>query len=220
MAIPGQTPGAIWRIGTDGVPSIVAEMPDALFLNGMSLHPDGCRLLVAESVLGRVLAVDPGTGPVETWLADDGLKPASDAATPGVNGIKLQGGYAYVSVTARDRILRAPVRADGTPGPVETYAERLRADDFAIDSDGTLYVATHPARSLMRLSPDGARATLASAEHGMTGATAVAFGRGSADRRSVYVTTTGGTMTLPDPEIEPAKLVRVDLDASATSDLS
>jgi hypothetical protein len=45
----------------------------------------------------------------------------------------------------------------------------------------------------------------------MVGATAVAFGRTAADRQAVYVTTTGGTMTVAPDELEPAKLVRVEV---------
>ena len=108
-------------------------------------------------------------------------------------------------------IVRVPLDRDGAPGAAEVVAERLRADDFAIAADGSLVIATHPAHSLVRLAPDGARTTLAAAGQGMVGATAAAFGRTEADRRSIYVTTTGGTMTLPEDRLEPAKLVRVDL---------
>lgn len=45
----------------------------------------------------------------------------------------------------------------------------------------------------------------------MLGSTAVAFGRRDADRTCVYVTTTGGTWTVPDDHLETAKLLRVDV---------
>jgi sugar lactone lactonase YvrE len=133
--------------------------------------------------------------------------------TPGANGIKLFGGHAFITVTARDAIMRVPLGPDFSAGQPEVFAERLRGDDFAVGADGSLYIATHPARSLVRLAPDGARTTLAAAEHGMTGATAVAFGRTERDRHCVYVTTTGGTMTLPPEQLEPARLVRVTVGA-------
>jgi sugar lactone lactonase YvrE len=139
------------------------------------------------------------------------LLAAADASgTPGANGIKVFAGHAYISVTGSDTIYRTPITGE-TAGPLAVYAERLRADDFAIDIAGALYIATHPARSLVRLAADGQRTTLAAAQHGMVGATAVAFGRTAADRHCVYVTTTGGTMTVPPEELEPAKLVRVEV---------
>ncbi len=211
---PGTTPGAIWQVDPDGSVRRIATLPDAAFLNGMTPHSDGHRLLVADSIGGIVYAIDPGTGRFEPWLADDRLKPLAGDMTPGANGVKLYGGYAYVSVTARDAIFRAPVGADGAAGRLEIVAENLRADDFAIDLDGNLYIATHPANSLVRLAPNGERMTLATTEHGLLCATAVAFGRTVADDRSLYVTTTGGTMILPSEQGEPAKLVRVDVGAA------
>ena len=207
---PGKLGGVIWATGRDGSVRRLADLPNATFLNGVTLHPDG-RLLVVESIGGMIYAVDPATGSVTAWMQDERLRPPVPDGTPGANGIKLHGGYAYISVTARDLVVRAPLDRNGASGAIEVVAERLRADDFAVAADGSLIIATHPAHSLVCLAPDGARSTLASAKQGMIGSTAVAFGRMNADRRSVYVTTTGGTMTLPDDRLEPAKLVRVDL---------
>jgi sugar lactone lactonase YvrE len=208
---PGQRPGVIWRVTPDGSVSRVADLPDAAFLNGIT--PLGSRFLVADSLGGSIYAVDPRNGLVTTWLADPRLAPADSSGTPGANGVKIFGAHAYVSVTGRDAIYRAEINGESA-GPLALHAERLRADDFAIDTIGALYIATHPACSLVRLAPDGRRTTLAAAEHGMVGATAVAFGRTAADRHAVYVTTTGGTMRLPPDELEPAKLVRVDVAAA------
>ena len=205
---PGRRPGVIWRVTEDGSVSRVADLPDAAFLNGVT--PLGERFLVADSIGGRIYAIDPADGAVTTWLTDPKLAPSDASGTPGANGIKIFAGHAYISVTGSDTLYRAPLTNEAA-GPLAIYAERLRADDFAIDTAGALYIATHPARSLVRLAPDGSRTTLAAAAHGMIGATAVAFGRTAADRHAVYVTTTGGTMTLPPDELEPAKLVRVDV---------
>ena len=208
---PGQRPGVIWRVAADGVVSHLASLPHAAFLNGVT--PLSQRFLVADSLAGLIHVVDPANGTVANWLADPRLAPADASGTPGANGVKIFAGHAYISVTGTDTIYRTPITG-GMAGPLEVYAERLRADDFAIDTAGALYIATHPARSLVRLAADGSRTTLAGAAHGMLGATAVAFGRGPADRHAVYVTTTGGTMTVPPDELEPAKLVRVEVGAA------
>ena len=213
---PGQAGGVIWRVAPDGTVAKAAELPDALFLNGMALHPDG-RLLVADSLLGRIYAIDAFGGAVSVWLDDDRLQPPTMDGTPGANGIKLHGGHAFISVTARDTILRCAIAGDGSAGVPDVVAERLRADDFAIDLDGSLYIATHPARSLVRLAPDGTRSTLAGLSQGMLGATAVAFGRTPKDLGCVYVTTTGGTMTVSDDALQEAKLVRVSVHGAPGS---
>ena len=205
---PGTAPGVIWRVDRTGSVRQLAEIADAAFLNGMT--PLGERMLIAESAGGAVYAIDPVGGAVERWLADPLLAAAAGADGPGANGVKVFGGAVTISVTGADRLVRVPLHGDG-PGRIEVVAERLRADDFAFDDQGALYIATHPAQSLLRLDPDGARTTLARAEHGMVGATAVAFGRTDADRTCVYVTTTGGTWTVPEDRMEPAKLVRVDV---------
>ena len=205
---PGQAPGVIWRVTPNGAVALVAEIADAAFLNGVT--PLGDRFLVADSLGAVIYAVEPSAGTVTRWLADPLLASPDAGSGPGANGIKLFGGHATISVTGADRLVRTPV-AGGEAGRLEIVAERLRADDFAFDEDGALYLATHPAQSLMRLAPDGRRTTLAGSEQGMVGATAVAFGRGEDDRHSLYVTTTGGVLTVPDDKLEQAKLVRVDV---------
>lgn len=106
-------------------------------------------------------------------------------------------------------LLRTAVNADGSAGPLETLAERLRADDMAYDAKGGLYLATHIGHSIDRLDRDGARATLGGSEQGLAGSTACAF----APDGGLYVTTTGGILTPPDGVLQPAKLVRLDVGA-------
>lgn len=206
---PGTAPGSIWKVTHDGCVSQWCEIPEAMFLNGMTMHPDGRHLMVAESLLGQVIAVDTANPRHRVWLRHKLLAPREIGQTPGANGIKFLGGYAYISVTDRNIIVRADVMEDGRPGAVEMVAERIRADDFAVGADHALYIATHPANSLLRLAIAGGRTTLAGPEQGMAGATAVAFGRSEEDADCVYVTTTGGLFAPIDGVIQPARLVRV-----------
>jgi sugar lactone lactonase YvrE len=206
----GQAPGRIWRIDASGGVRDWLEIGDAVFLNGATLHPDGRRLLVAESVTGRILAVDLQSPGVMTWLQDDRLKPVSEGI-PGANGVKVSGGHVHISVTGSDCLLRAPIGADGACGPVEVWASRLRADDFAFDAKGAAYIATHPAHSVLRLDPDGSRTTIAGPVQGAVGSTAVAFGRAPGDEAALYVTTTGGLWSPYRGVVQPAKLLRLEV---------
>ena len=206
----GQAPGYVWRIGPDGVAEEWVQVPDAVFMNGCTPHPDGRTLLACESVTGRVLAVDQRERRWRAWITDDRLRPER-AQTPGANGIKLRAGWAWISVTDRNLILRAPVRDDGAAGPLAVAAENLRADDFAFAASGALYIATHPAQTVLRLAPDGTRTTLAGPAEGAVGSTACAFGRARGDEAALYVTTNGGLWAPYRGAVQEAKLLRLDV---------
>lgn len=65
---------------------------------------------------------------------------------------------------------------------------------------------------MVRISPDGLLTTIAKTEQGVTGSTALAFGRRAGDRAGIYVVTNGG-MSLPlSTGLEPAKVVRLEVD--------
>lgn len=211
---PGTAPGVIYKVSPDGAVETWCELPHALFLNGMTLHPDG-RPLVAESLLGQILAVDLARPGASIWLQHELLAPRAIGQTPGANGIKIMGEHAYVTVTERDIVTRAKIETGGSAGELETIAQHLRADDFAIGADHGLYIATHPMNSLVRLFPRLTRTTLAGADQGLAGATSVAFGRGAADANCVYVTTTGGMFAPIDGAVQPARLVRVETETTA-----
>jgi sugar lactone lactonase YvrE len=206
----GEPPGYVWRIEPDGAWQEWVQVPDAIFMNGCALLPGHDTLLVCESLTGRVLAVDQHRPGWTAWIADDRLRPTGEQI-PGANGIKVHQGWAWISVTDRDLLLRAEIGPDGSPGPLETAASRLRADDFAFAAGGALYIATHPAHSVLRLASDGSRSTLAGPEQGAVGSTACAFGRAPGDERSVYVTTSGGLWAPYQGEVQEAKLVRLEV---------
>lgn len=206
----GQSPGCIWRIHPGGQPELWLEIPGAVFMNGCTPHPDGQTLLVCESLTGRIFAVDQTSRRWSAWLEDQRLRPKS-APMPGANGIKLHRGWAWISVTDHDQVVRSKLAADGSAGPIEVAAERLRADDFAFGESGTAHIATHAAQTVLRLKPDGTRDTIAGPDQGAVGSTACAFGRRPQDRMSVYVTTTGGLWNPYLGQVQDAKLLRLDV---------
>jgi sugar lactone lactonase YvrE len=110
--ILAQAPGHIWRIQS-GQPELWLEIPDAVFLNGCTPHPDGRTLLVCESITGRILAIDQMERRWSVWLQDDCLRPKSPQM-PGANGIKVHGDWAWISVTDHDAVVRCRIAADGS----------------------------------------------------------------------------------------------------------
>src|SRR5260370_28067290 len=94
------------------------------------------------------------------WLTDERLKP-NHPQFPGANGIKIRDDWAWISVSGRRLILRTPLQPDGRPGPIETAATHVLADDFAFGASGSLYIATHPEQTVFRLDAAGNRPPVA-----------------------------------------------------------
>ena len=208
-------PGFIWRVERDGAVRQWCELPDATFMNGCTMHPNGRTLLACESSSGHILAIDLGQpGRWDVWLQGDRLRPIVPRY-PGSNGIKIRQGWAWISVSGRRMI--GP-RADPA-GWLRRQLSKLRqrvscADDFAFGMSGSLYITTHPEHTLVRLDPSGARTTLAGPEQGMVGSTACAFGRAPGDEKALYVTTDGGFLIPHESGIQDAKLVRMEVGES------
>ena len=206
----GETPGFIWRIEPSGSIEEWVRIPDASFLNGCAMHPNGRTLLACDSITGRVLAIDRNERSFGIWLADDRLRPITPQM-PGANGIKICDGWAWISVTDHNRIMRAPIKKDWSAGRLEVAAVDLRADDFAFAESGALYIATHPAQTVMRLGVDGLRTTIAGPDQGAVGSTACAFGKARGDENNLYVTTNGGLWVPFEGMVQDAKLLRLSV---------
>lgn len=208
-------PNVIWR--WDGKSANAEEWcrpQGAMFLNGMTLHPDG-RLLTVDSRSGKIYAIDTERRSAEVWCVHECLEPGpGPRPSPGANGIKVRGQDVFVSVSKRSTLVRLPIRHDGGCGEPEVFARELNVDDFAIDSEGNFFLTTHPVNSLMVLSADGKkRFTIGGPDQGMVGSTACHFGVLAGDRQGLYVTTDGGMIVKHEGVLQLAKLVRIDTTA-------
>ena len=200
----------LFRIHHGTVETIVS-LPNAIFLNGM-VHLANERYLIADSYKGAIWEVNITTKTAQIWLQDDRLA-RSDAnhPFPAVNGLKIYDDTLYATNTQRQQLIRISINRSGTAGIPDRWLTNVNLDDFAFDVNGSLYATTHVYNSVVRISPDGGITTIATAEQGVVGSTALAFGRTAADQTAIYVTTNGG-MSLPLPTgLEPAKLVRLDV---------
>ena len=209
---PGAGEPALWRLDPHtGAGEVWMPLTGMKFANGVTNFAPG-QLMITDSWHGALMLVDISARKVSVWFQDIHLTraPGFDFL-PGANGVKRFGDHVTVSSTGRALLLRVAVQADGSAGPLGVLSERLRVDDLAFDVDGAAYLTTHIGHSLDRFSPDGARITLAGPEQGMAGSTACAFGSGSHDRSSLYVTTTGGIFGPHNKMLQPAKLVRLDV---------
>ncbi|RAH68121.1 uncharacterized protein BO66DRAFT_393322 [Aspergillus aculeatinus CBS 121060] len=210
----------------------IADVPGAGWLNGMTLSPAGRSgsggkgegeggtgvVLMADSVNGVIWQLDTQTGTYGVALND----PASMAASPadplglGVNGVRVWRGFVYYSTDAAQAVFRVPVgwddalRAVRAAGAVETVAEKVVVDDFAVAEDGGLYLMAVAENQVVRVTADGRRSVLAGARDSalVAGCTS---GVVSGDGRRLFVTTNGGHITPPQGREEPAKLVEIVL---------
>jgi sugar lactone lactonase YvrE len=125
--------------------------------------------------------------------------------------MKIRDGWAWISVSGRRLILRTPLQPDGRPGPIETAATHVLADDFAFGASGSLYIATHPEQTVFRLDAAGNRTIVAGPKQGAVGTTACAFGRAPGDENALYVTTDGGMVAPYEGAVQEAKLLRLEV---------
>lgn len=190
----GEEP-TIWRIPREGEARVLARLPRGAWPNGLDLGPDG-QLYAPDSALGLVWRIDPATGRAERALVDPQLlaRPLVSLA-PGANGGHFRGRDLLVTVSDRTTVLKYTLDAEGRFGPGTVVATGIPGDDFAVASDGTLYVTTHPYDTVVEVTPDGRRRIIAGREQHIVGATDAVFGRMAADRDTLYVVTDGGAFT-------------------------
>jgi putative intracellular protease/amidase/sugar lactone lactonase YvrE len=201
----------ILQIDSTGLVEPLVALPDAIFLNGMT-HLEGSRYLVADSYKGAIWEVDAIAKTAQIWIQDN-LLARSDTNNPfpAVNGIKIYQSSLFASNTQRQLLIRIPLLENSMPETPEIFLTNVNIDDFAFDARGNLYGTTHVYNSVIRISPAKQITTIAKAEQGMSGSTALAFGRGKSDRTNLYVTTNGG-MSLPLPTgVEPAKVIQLNV---------
>ena len=204
---------AIFRIDPTGKAEILVTLPEAIFLNGMTPAPNGCYW-VADSYKGAIWEIDAVAQTARIWLQDERLARANpDNPFPAVNGIKLYQTALYASNTERQQLIRIPLLDDSAAGEPTVIASNVNLDDFAFDESGNLYGTTHVYNSVVKIAPDQQITILATAAEGMTGSTALAFGRSTTDSTSLYVTTNGGMSLPPATGVEPGRIVRLDVGA-------
>lgn len=204
----------IFEFTDDGTPVYELVVPEAGFLNGLALLRPGV-FLIADSEASTLWQFDSATQAVTPWLAHETLAPNPEAPEiPAANGIKLYDGAVYVSNSGQASVIRVPILADGMAGEPEVVFSNIVLDDFAFSATGDLYGTTHIFDSVVVFTPDGQRRTIATAEQGVTGSTALAFGQTAGDRRSVYVVGDGGIFGAESEEdiVEP-ELVRLEVGA-------
>lgn len=184
----------VYRVTPSGDVSQVASMSAGTFPNDLVFDKSG-NLYITESIAGAVYKL-PKDGDLEVWFQDDllfGDPEISPVPFPiGANGIALDGDSLVVSNSQQPRLVRIPMDGDGDPGDPEVLVEDdllLGADGIALDVHHDIYVAVNQQNLLLRVDgDDGDIEILADADDGLDFPATVAFGRGPAGKKNLYIT--------------------------------
>lgn len=198
------TPGSakVWKLDIDhaGSPtvSLLAALPSAGFLNGITEWGDNGRVLISDTEREAVYLMDATTGSWTTPLTN----------LTGINGIRTTGpksgsGYLYRADHMSLTLSRIPIDATTATalGAAEILANNQLIDDFALRVDkrgggGKAYLATMFENSVVKVAfgppPSaglGVKSLVAGSLGGTGGfglSTVVVFGRGSHDKNTLY----------------------------------
>jgi sugar lactone lactonase YvrE len=128
------------------------------------------NLYVSDSATGQIARVAPDGSSNTVWIDDPLLRTNNPDQPVGANGLAFDREYRflYVANTGDHRILRIPVRRDGSAGPIEVFADGATIDaqlgitqalfgpdGIQFDVRGNLYVLANQAEEIQVLSPEG-----------------------------------------------------------------
>jgi sugar lactone lactonase YvrE len=196
----------VWKITPGSAPELLATTPLSGLPNGLARYRD--FIYVADTILGVIWRVPVEGGTAEVWLDHPLLEPAGPGL-PGPNGLKVFHNEILVANSSQGTIVAIPVNPDGTAGEPRIYASGAGCDDFDVDVHGSIYCATAPANTLVRLDPDGTSEVLLTAADGLDVPTAAVFGQTGRDRFNLYIT--NGAYSVLGPSQNTPSLMRLHL---------
>lgn len=203
--------------------NLVTAIKPAAFLNGLeSLLQIPTTVLISDSTLGVVWRLDTLTGRFNKALDFPEMKVAPNASLAiGINGIRIAKDTLYWTNSFERIIYRIKIDDNGSAArgaaveKVVHIEEAAFLDDFAIGDDGTIWAAENVGNRLWAVRRNGSYAVVEGGVGQITvaGDTAAAFGRGTKDKDTLYVVTSGaqagpvnGTYT------EGGKVVAIDIN--------
>lgn len=198
-----------------------ANLPNARLPNGMTtLRASDGIILIADSFAGLLYRLNTHTKQVAIAIDDPTMKAPPTSKTPfGINGIKIRDRFLYFTNSATSSLVKIPISPiDGTAtGPAVVLTTNAKgADDFILDRAGDAFIAENNLNNLAFLGPRGGNVTVLTGAPltdptVLAGPTACAFGRRHEDRRSLYISTTGGIASGLNVPTLGGTLSRVDL---------
>ncbi|KAL6801485.1 hypothetical protein J3E68DRAFT_423396 [Trichoderma sp. SZMC 28012] len=175
------------------------EIPDSKLLNGIASLPLNPHIVLSvDSKLGCIYRTDTLSGHVDVIYKSDKLSPTPGTATPvGANGLKVRGGYLYLTNSEQYFLARLKVSEAGNVlGPLEIIKQlptnpTQHPDDFWIAQDGTFYVAAFTT-AVLKITAGGQVSTVVD-ESGTVYLDSPTSCHLSKDEKTLYVSTSGGS---------------------------
>ncbi|KAH8911151.1 hypothetical protein BR93DRAFT_322416 [Coniochaeta sp. PMI_546] len=200
---------------------LITAIKPAAFLNGLETLPHTpTTVLTSDSTLGVVWRLDTVTGHFNKALDFPEMKVAPGAPLAiGINGIRISKDTLYWTNSFERTIYRVKVDKNGSVAAgaavkkVVQIEEAAFLDDFAIDSDGIIWVMENVGNRLFAVRPDGSYELVEGNVNQTTvaGDTAAAFGKGRKDQKTLYVVTSGAQAgPVNGSYTEGGKVVAVD----------
>jgi sugar lactone lactonase YvrE len=171
-----------------------------LYPNSVAFDHNKGTIYVTDMMLGQVWRIRPG-GAAELWSDDPALKGIPIPNTPllgGANGIAVDKGFVIVSTSYLPRLVKIPIRVDGSAGAAEIIADYLEflsrgvfaLDDIALDVFGNIFASVVAGPFVVvRFAPASQQITTLGSFHAAV--LSLAFGTGKGDRQSLFVATSG-----------------------------
>ncbi|MFI9830928.1 SMP-30/gluconolactonase/LRE family protein [Streptomyces sp. NPDC051913] len=188
----------VWAVSPGGRPHRIAALPADGLPNGLALDRHTRKLYVTDSVHGVVYRLPARGGKATVWASGEALEPSTFA---GANGLKLHAGAVWATNLDKGTVLRIPVTAHGTAGPIEVRATGMPSiDDFAFTGHGDTLLAARDDNEVDLVRPDGTHTAVLTAADGLQTPTSVAV-----HGRKVYVPS-AAYLTNEDPNLLVAHL--------------
>ncbi|KAL9093031.1 MAG: hypothetical protein Q9165_004169 [Trypethelium subeluteriae] len=177
--------------------SLVANLADVGLPDGLAALPDTRGLvLLADAAKGVIWSVDTETGDHAIVAQNEAFITVNTQIPLGIDGIHISNGYLFFTNFGDNLLGRFQIGVNGTArGRIETIANLTNPDDFAVATNGLVYVAGD--NKLYRASLNGSVDILAGGVHDPTlaGCTSAQFGRTSLDHDVLYIGTNGGILS-------------------------
>lgn len=198
----------------------IANFPKARLLNGVTtLNAKKGLILIADSGAGLVYKLNVKTRQIDVVLEDPTMKPT--AAVPyGINGVHVRDGALYFTNGAQGIFGKFPISANGVAtGPVTIISRQGFSDDFCFDGKGDAFFTQNSDNNLAFLGSRGGKLTVLTGapltdKTVLAGPTACQFGRLAGDKKTLYITTSGGQNSNASTPTLGAQLARVNLAGS------
>lgn len=208
----------------------IVEIQEAELLDGMEvLNHESGLVLVADSKAGVLYTVDVRNKKYAATITSP-LFQSTPELYIGLDGIKLRSNttHSYLYFTDAIKSIFGRVQIDPATGnalgPVEqiplsfpsSAGDLVVLDDFIFDEGGNAYLTNGGTQDGIYLVPAPAFINqTAQFLTPITGPTACRFGRTDADKKSLYVSSTGGDFNYPNQTFNvSSKLSRIDLDTA------